>query len=562
VTVLVALALLEGSSRFLEPVLDRVVPLPEHGRQFVTTTNPMRVFQLEEGEKGETYTRTEDHWIPRGQSFAARKSPSTVRVFCLGGSASNGWPHPWELSYPALLEAKLRALYPDHTIEVLNLGGNTYASYRVKIVFDEIIEYQPDLVLVYCGHNEFLENVVYIPTVLTRDKAWERLALGRLVRRAVETTRRGRGVIDLSSYDARDQVASRLSFAFGKASEMRGDPEQLRMVREHFRFNLAWMVTSCRSRGVGVALITAPVNLKHWSPNVSLHRKDLSEDDVGRWQVAYRSGVLALEDGHWERAAVALTEAAEIDSEHAETWFQLGSALRRLNRPSEAKAAYQQALLLDAFPFRSIFNPDVRDIADRHGVPLVDAVAALEGESRDGIVGLGRLVDYVHPTAASNEIIAHEVVTTLLEHGLLPAKPAVPVKQTRIHIPPREEDDLDTLRALFGQFLIMRQYGGLERIANRLQRAIRRRHAVASVPEKAGLERLLGRVDETMTVIRPYRQLLRAEKLGILDEEFTRAEAQAVFGDYVEFIRRTEDFLADKGQFKMYIPDRGFGATP
>ncbi len=46
-------------------------------------------------------------------------------------------------------------------IEVINVGGISYASYRIAAILDEVLQHEPDLVVIYMGHNEFLEARTY-----------------------------------------------------------------------------------------------------------------------------------------------------------------------------------------------------------------------------------------------------------------------------------------------------------------------------------------------------------------------------------------------------------------
>ena len=74
--------------------------------------------------------------------FATQKAPETYRVFALGGSASLGWPHAFTKSYPHFLQHKLKKLLPAREPEVHNLGGMMFPTYKVRILFEEIIEYE------------------------------------------------------------------------------------------------------------------------------------------------------------------------------------------------------------------------------------------------------------------------------------------------------------------------------------------------------------------------------------------------------------------------------------
>jgi hypothetical protein len=48
--------------------------------------------------------------------FPIRKAANTFRIFCLGGSASAGWPHPQEEIYSRYLQNALQEAYPQRSI--------------------------------------------------------------------------------------------------------------------------------------------------------------------------------------------------------------------------------------------------------------------------------------------------------------------------------------------------------------------------------------------------------------------------------------------------------------
>jgi len=142
------------------------------------------------------------------------------------------------------------------------VAGNTYASSRVKVVFDEVLRYEPDLIVIYSGNNEFLEDFVY--TGVPRLPApWRHSALARALAR-LGKRHDPKHIVDVTNYGAADQVANRLSFAFGRSSRRRTDPDQLQTVADHYRFNLEPMVAAADRAGVAVALLDVPVNLKDW----------------------------------------------------------------------------------------------------------------------------------------------------------------------------------------------------------------------------------------------------------------------------------------------------------
>ena len=102
------------------------------------------------------------------QKFKAGKEPGTFRIFTLGGSTTYGRPYMDPSSFSGWLR-KLLARVPESgkRYEVINAGGISYASYRVVNILEELLSYEPDLFVVYTGHNEFLEARTY-PDLLER----------------------------------------------------------------------------------------------------------------------------------------------------------------------------------------------------------------------------------------------------------------------------------------------------------------------------------------------------------------------------------------------------------
>lgn len=94
-------------------------------------------------------------------SFAAEKQPSTRRIFVLGGSTTQGRPYGSETAFSTWLGLRLNAATDHAAYEVINVGGVSYASYRVAKILDEVLRHDADAIVLYTGHNEFLEDRTY-----------------------------------------------------------------------------------------------------------------------------------------------------------------------------------------------------------------------------------------------------------------------------------------------------------------------------------------------------------------------------------------------------------------
>ncbi|MBN1302438.1 MAG: SGNH/GDSL hydrolase family protein, partial [Melioribacteraceae bacterium] len=83
------------------------------------------------------------------------KTDSTFRIFVMGGSSTAGFPYAYNITFPKYLQRKLNLLYPNMNIEVINLGITAHNSYTIADLADEVLEQEPDLILIYAGHNEY-----------------------------------------------------------------------------------------------------------------------------------------------------------------------------------------------------------------------------------------------------------------------------------------------------------------------------------------------------------------------------------------------------------------------
>ena len=95
------------------------------------------------------------------QEFAAEKPAGGLRIFGLGGSTTAGRPYDSKVAFPRWIELYLEAMDPGRPYEVVNAGAISYASYRIVVLMKELVRYEPDLFVIYTGHNEFLEERTY-----------------------------------------------------------------------------------------------------------------------------------------------------------------------------------------------------------------------------------------------------------------------------------------------------------------------------------------------------------------------------------------------------------------
>lgn len=353
------------------------------------------------------------------QTFSISKPWGVKRFFFFGGSTTFGFSlkSPKHQSYCYVLAHELERDW-QKKIEVVNCGGIQYASYRLVGLVEECLEFSPDLMVVMCGHNEFLEPRHYADLINSGIvmRLWRGLRLAHLLNEASERMLSGRyaGVIDAQQKEkemvlAADYVDERYI--------VRDDNEYQRTL-EHYSRNLNRIVDLCRAHHTPLVLCTSASNLRDWEPfitepGVGVSRKGLERllDEVSE----------LFDDQRYEDAlAIAKTKVLSRSPRAAAFHYVSAKCLDALGRKVEAKQSYIRARNTDGFPHRTLtsFNECVRRIAAERDIRLLDVEALFMANSLDGIPGNNLFLDQCHPNAEGHQLIASELKAIVLKMGL------------------------------------------------------------------------------------------------------------------------------------------------
>ena len=91
----------------------------------------------------------------RGEEFSKEKSSNTYRIFMVGGSTMLGAETTNDTTIPSILQKMLDKQNLNLEIEVINAGisgGNT--STEVELIKSKLVNYNPDLIIMYDGWND------------------------------------------------------------------------------------------------------------------------------------------------------------------------------------------------------------------------------------------------------------------------------------------------------------------------------------------------------------------------------------------------------------------------
>ncbi|MHC4876636.1 MAG: tetratricopeptide repeat protein [Planctomycetota bacterium] len=362
------------------------------------------------------------------EAFPARKPVSTRRIFCLGGSTVQGRPFSIPTSFTTWLEIALNAVDDESEWDVINCGGISYASYRLVPLLQECLRYEPDLFVVCTGHNEFLEDRTYsvirdqLPVIGTPHRWLSPMRSYHVYRNLLLNLTSDHHPGEPQNV-LKSDVDAFLDYHNGLAAYHRDRGWQRGVVR-HFGVNLQRLITIAGHHDIPLLFVLPPSNLADQPPFKSQHRDDLTPDELARFdELMAEAQSLMRRDS--AAALRKLQQARGIDPEFAELRYHLGRLHEVRREFDAARRELTAARDEDICPLRMIspLEEVMRNVADETDIPLLNAHALLERQSRNGILGGGQLVDHVHPSIEKHQTIALALLEQLAEHRhvVLPA---------------------------------------------------------------------------------------------------------------------------------------------
>jgi Flp pilus assembly protein TadD/lysophospholipase L1-like esterase len=380
-------------------------------------------------------------------SFPVPKPPNTLRIFCFGGSTTYGHPYDASASFSRWLQDLLQASAPDKNIEVINAGGISYASYRIVPLVRETLNYKPDLMIFYMGHNEFLERRTYSKIldqgsgIIELRALLDRLYLYRALKKALKPFMKENAT---GQADTKKPASSGSGSAAARSKKsMLGEEVETILdksggldlyyrdeaftkgVVQHFGHNLEAVIQLCKEHNVPVIFVQPPSNLKDFSPFKSEHSPGFSASEKRQTVRQLDLARNALRKENFSEALASADSVIAKDPLYADAHYLRGKALLGLGRSEEAKESFVKAKDLDVCPLRCIspLEEQIKRVTSQTGIPLIDFKAVVERRcsetgDRTGIPGNESFLDHVHPTVALHQALAEMLVDEMTSRGL------------------------------------------------------------------------------------------------------------------------------------------------
>jgi len=324
--------------------------------------------------------------LPLPDAIDVVKKTNSFRIFVLGASSAEGYPFVPNASFPRNLMRRLNLLYPDKEIEVMNLGMSAINSYTLRDFTPSIIHQNPDLVLIYAGHNEYYgalgigSSSAFTPSRnLTNIYVWlQDFKTTQLISKIIY------GITHLfGSAKSLNDNNTLMQKMIGKSSI----PLNSEIYNEglaQFEGNLNDILEMFYDAKIPVILGTLTSNVKDIPPFVSQKEIGLPAADS-----IYHQAVISLSKKNLSLAKQQFIEAKDLDE-------------LRFRAPSE-------------------INNIIKSLGEKFSDPVVNIDSTFESESPYNIVGNSLMVDHLHPNLTGYKLLAKAFFIGMRNNKLLPS---------------------------------------------------------------------------------------------------------------------------------------------
>ncbi len=315
--------------------------------------------------------------------FSAVKPKDGFRVFVIGGSIAGLLQYSGEKGEFA---KALEAVLPSKKVEVINCGMAGYESFREALVEQEILEYDPDLIVLMTGHNEGVASAPIPIWIMRTQERLSRLAAYRALVKSLRPDDPGEQKSDAQA-DARDATFAR---------------------------NLAENLRHARERGVPVAVVVPPRNYRE---PVELDRSPYDARFVPGW-VKFLRGDYAGARRYWKEALGTDTASKAF------TWGFIARSEEKLGLLDDARTSFERAAEFDrAAICGKVCQDIIRRVTKSEGGFLVEADAMFRALASPRMPGMETFNDRMHWKPQFNCLMSSELISSLRAQPALGALP-------------------------------------------------------------------------------------------------------------------------------------------
>jgi hypothetical protein len=275
---------------------------------------------------------------PESRPFVLPKSPNLFRVVVVGASTVEGFPWPTELAFSRQIELILQKQLSKRTVEVLNCGIVGITSLQVLDLVRQSVTVEPDVIVVYSGHNEFYGPGGVSSKASSALTLLRRYRLPQLLMRAI--TPEPDSTKELAQLLIQNRAIPLDGIAF-KTSTIR------------YRENLEQMVAVGSDHNIPIVFCSVACNLSDQSPIQSISAASISKSVAEKRDELLSSAASLINEDRFRKALELTDRARELDVGYSLVHYRRGQCLAGLGERDSAAAAFSHARDLDGCRFRA-----------------------------------------------------------------------------------------------------------------------------------------------------------------------------------------------------------------
>ncbi len=336
---------------------------------------------------------------------------SEVNITVLGESSAAGVPFESWLSIGKIIAWRLEEAVPGKLfrVELLAKPGDTLAGQYQKLA---AVRRRPDVLIVYCGHNEF-DSVIpwthrvehYLddqlpPHVIAYESARHLSSFCGLIRAMADVCR----VAVLPPGNAHPPFIDVPAYT----------PADFEARLDDFRRRLAAIAQYGNKVHAQTVLVIPPGNDGGFDPNRSFLAPSTSRAEREAFEREF--GIARqTEDSDQARAVEMYRKLLARQPGFAETHYRLGVLLSRARAWDEAYQHFVAARDLDGFPMRCVtaFQETYREVAAQYQCILLDGQSLFRAIGHHGLLDDHIFHDAMHPSFVGQVALAQNILDAL-----------------------------------------------------------------------------------------------------------------------------------------------------
>ncbi len=296
------------------------------------------------------------------QFFPVLKGNKTKRIFIIGESTAQQYP-------VGLLHEGLKKTLPQFDFEIINCGMGAYDAYRTRLIGEEIVHYDPDLIIVIVGNSEFHStrrvNRFRYQGFLSRFHLFKLLT---------------------------DQINPPLKI------------DNLQEANNYYRANILKLFDTIKKQDIPAVLCTLPVNYRYYNCTKAVPLKYLV---FNMMYLYFKDYALS------EQMTSLLKEQKGLESY---VYYQVGRLSDERKQHKKAFEYYSRQLNAFEFPITCppLRNDLIRQLAREHNILLADVQKRFSELVPDGLPSFDLFQDNNHVWPSGYQIYTEEIIDAII----------------------------------------------------------------------------------------------------------------------------------------------------